>query len=123
MKKYILFFTLLALSFGLQLRVDSRLVLENSYQLQCDNAQGQVIYQVQNLPSGVVLNGNTIKITSQQAVNGYYPVRVRARDAAGQQDERVVVIVVRRTTQQQSNIQNQNTQATGQQSQTQALGV
>ena len=119
MKKFILCFTLLALTLGLQLQVDPRLVLEDSYQLHCANAQGSVTYQVQNLPSGVILKGNQIQISPQgQAVDGYYPVRVRAQDITGQSDERVIVIVVRRAMQQQqqkqSNIQNQITQASSQ---------
>ena len=60
MKSLILCLIFLTFVSALQLQVDPRLVLENSYQLQCINAQGRVTYQIQNLPKGVTLNDNVI---------------------------------------------------------------
>ena len=50
---------------AIRLQVDSRVVLENSYELSCSGAQGPVTYEIKNLPAGVTLNDNVISITSQ----------------------------------------------------------
>ena len=100
MKSVIVCLIFLAFVSALELQVDPRLVLENTYQLQCINAQGKVTYQIQNLPKGITLNDNVLQINSNgAAADGFYPVRVKAQDAAGQTDERIVVIVVRRLVQ------------------------
>jgi hypothetical protein len=50
MKTIILTVLLIIASFGLQLQIATQLNLDQAYSLACSGAQGQVTYQVDNLP-------------------------------------------------------------------------
>ena len=95
MKKIILTLLLLLVVSSLKLSVSPKVNLGSPYQLTCTGIAGQVSYTVQNLPAGVQLVGDQIRIVDESLlVNGYYPVKVRAQDSSGAVDERIVVIVI-----------------------------
>ena len=62
MKKILISVALISVCLSLSLKLESSLTVDDSYQLSCDGAYGNVQYQVHNLPQGVILQDDTIKI-------------------------------------------------------------
>lgn len=95
MKSILISLLLLTASLSFKLEIGAQITLDQAYQLSCAGAQGPVSYQASNLPAGVRLNNNKIEVfDNSKASAGYYPVKIKAQDAAGSVDERIVVVSI-----------------------------
>lgn len=67
--------------------------------MRCSGAYGNVKYYATNLPYGVQLQGDKIKIVDKNAVeNGIQTIRLKAQDSYGHSDERLIVLVINKKT-------------------------
>ena len=62
-----------------------------AYELICDNAVGDVIYNIEGLPDGAILRDNLI-VFDNGARRGNYVLKVNAIDGAGNTVEQVITL-------------------------------
>ena len=97
MRRVVICLFLVSLALTLRLKIGSSFKIDDSYQLSCDDAHGQVHYEVHELPHGVKLEGDRIKIYDQHNLKeGPVTLRISARDERGNTDERIVVIIFKK---------------------------
>lgn len=97
MKKVLISLIFIGLCVSFNLKLTSPLVLDDQYELTCEDAVGEVRYAAHNLPQGVRLAGNTIEIyDAEQVKEGPMPIRITAEDSLGQYTERLVVIIFKK---------------------------
>lgn len=63
----------------------------SAYKLSCSNSYGQVIYNIEGLPEGARLDGDSI-ILGNQARSGNFVLRVKAVDAAGNSGSQIITL-------------------------------
>ena len=97
MAKPIYFLLSISLVAAIHLNIDNSINLRSSYELKCENVDGNVTYHVDNLPPGVRLNGKTIEIYDFSLVKeGYFVIRIRAEDTSGSTDEQIIVLIIQK---------------------------
>ena len=97
MKKLLFFLLGLALVMALDLKIQTKIDLDNPYKLHCIDAHGRVVYFATNLPEGVRLAGDTIEIYDINKVKGdLHTIKIKAVDESGQVDEKIVILVIKR---------------------------
>lgn len=96
MKAILISVLLVTASMAIKLEVGAQVDLSRPLSLACSGAQGSVSYEAQNLPQGVRLYNDKIELfDNNKAQTGFYPVKIKASDAAGSVDERIIVISIR----------------------------
>lgn len=98
MRKLVSFLLIsLALTAGLKLNLDSSIVINSGQKvnlpLSCTGSVGQVNFQVKGLPKGLVYSNGVIQGNSDALV-GYYPVIIDAKDEKNNFASQIIVFKV-----------------------------
>jgi hypothetical protein len=66
--------------------------MDNVFTLRSNGSVGSTTYAVNQLPYGLILQGNQIKISGNYAMNGAYSTQVIVTDSQNNTDKSIVII-------------------------------
>lgn len=71
--------------------------MSSEKKLTSEDAIGAVKYRVENLPEGIALEGDTLKVKDMtKLTNGYYPIRINVQDSQGNEDDQLILLMIKK---------------------------